>query len=116
MNPQDFDPDEFVLTKNDVTDFISIVMQYWGRTLKDKVKNAKLISGLQFMKAGVIFTSEDDFKTIWSMMITFIMNLQFENAMQKALQDGDKWGQTLIKIKLDLKNGGLEKMLEKFQK
>jgi len=115
LNPQDFDPDKFVLTKDDVEDFIDIVMKYWGRTMKDKMKNIKLIAGLEMMKLGVSFTDEKDFKIIWSMLLQFIYTLQYENAIQSALNDGDNWGKTLSKIKSDLRSGGLAKMFERYQ-
>lgn len=115
MKPQDYDPDEFVLTRKDVEDFINIVLHYWGRTLKDKIKNIKLIAGLEMMKAGLILTDENSFKVIWSMLLHFISKLQYENAMQKALKDGENWGKTLKKLKSDLRDGGLEKMFARYQ-
>lgn len=112
-DPRDFDPDNFVLTKTDVIDFIDVVLEYWSRTKSDKIRNLKLIGGLEMMKIGVKFTNEEDFKTIWSMMLAFIAELQYQNAISGALQNGDLWGETVAKLKSNLKNGGLEKMMEK---
>ena len=111
MNPQDFDPDEFVLTKKDVLDFIDIVINYWGRTVQDKLKNIKLIAGLEMMKAGVIFTNESDFKVIWSMLLKFIVTLQYENTRAKM-----DFPDVLKKLKTDLQTDGLEKMFMRYQK
>lgn len=118
MNPQDFDPDEFVLTKQDVTDFIDIVVAYWGRDIKSKIQNIKLIGGLDVMKLGIKFTDENDFKVIWSMLLTFISQLQYENALASMQSKGGdfNWGETVSKLKSDLRNGGLEKMMRKYQK
>jgi len=115
-----FNPDEFLLKKDDVTDFINIVLEYWSRSFKAKLGNAKLIGSLEMMKLGVKFTDEDDFKMIWSMLLEFINQLQYENAMQHMKKDGGNekfnFGETVSKLKSELRDGGLEKMLEKFQK
>ncbi len=117
-DPRDFDPDEFVLAKDDVLDFIGIVIKFWMRDKKQAFKNIKLIGGLEMMKAGVIFTSEEDFKMIWSMLLQFINQLQYENSMQKLMKEGGKrnFAVVVAKIKDDLRKGGLEKMFARFQK
>lgn len=117
MKPLDFNPDELVLEKKDVTDFANIVLKYWGRTLKDKAKNIKLIAGLEMLKMGVEFTSEADFKVIWSMLLFFINELQYQNAMQAMLKEGGKHNFALVvsQLKTDLKDGGIEKMFAKLK-
>ncbi len=113
---QDFNPDEFVLTKNDVNDFIDIVIAYWNRDLKSRIKNLNRVGALDAMKLGLKFQADEDFKVIWMMLLTFISQLQYENALAGMSKQGFKWADTVNKLKSDLKNGGLEKMMEKFTK
>ncbi len=112
----DFNPDEFVLTKNDVNDFIDIVIHYWNRDLKSRIQNINRVAALDAMKLGLKFQHDEDFKVIWMMLLTFISQLQYENALAGMKQQGFKWSETVSKLKSDLKNGGLEKMMEKFTK
>ena len=111
----DFNPDEFVLTKQDVNDFLNLCLNYLGRTLKQKVRNTHFILALEAMKAGLILTREKDFKIIWTLLLQFIFQLMHENALQKAFKDKEAWGLTLAKIKSSWKDGKqLEKMLLRF--
>ena len=113
----DFDPDEFVLTKDDVIDFIDIVLKYWSRDTASRIKNIKLIAGLEAMKLGVkMGMGDNEFKIIWSMLLTFISQLQYQNAIAKATRDGEAWGATVAKLKQDLRDGGLEKLMARYLK
>ena len=116
---QEYDPDEFVLSKKDVEEFIDIIIHYWGRTFKDKVKNIKRIGSFEAFKAGLIFTDDDDFKLIWSMTLYFINQLQYENAVAKMSTEGGKtkiYADSVKKLKSDLRHGGLEKLFARFNK
>ncbi len=113
----DFDPDEFVLVKQDVIDFLDIVLQYWKRDTRSLIRNIKLIGGLEAMKTGVkLGMGDDEFKIIWSMLLTFIAQLQYQNAIAKATRDGETWGMTVSKLKQDLRDGGLEKLMQRYLK
>ena len=116
----DFNPDEFVLTSKDVLEFIDIVLNYWKRTFKARLQNTKMIGGMEMMKIGVKFQDEDEFKMIWSMLLYFINQLQYENAMQnmrlKDKSGKNNFGEIVAKLKNDLRNGGLEEMMEKLEK
>ena len=119
LKPQEFDPDEFVLSKKDVEEFIDIVIHYWGRTFKNKMKNIKRIASFEAFKAGLVFTDDDDFKFIWSMTLFFINQLQYENALKQMSLEGGKtkiFADSVEKLKSDLRHGGLEKMMAKYQK
>jgi len=115
-NPADFDPDEFALKKDDILWFIKVVIKFWMRNKRQALKNIKLIGGLEMMKAGVILTSDEDFKAIWGMMVSFILEMMYQNEIEKAFNDKESWARTIKKLKQGFTEEKLEKMFARYQK
>jgi len=115
-NPIDFDPDEFALKKDDILWFIKVVIKFWMRNKRQALKNIKLIGGLEMMKAGVILTSDEDFKAIWGMLVSFILEMMYQNEIEKAFNDKESWARTIKKLKQGFTEEKLEKMFARYQK
>ncbi len=92
-DPKDlFDPDELVLTKNDILEFCDRVIKKWN---KNPSKNAKNILAMNAVKTSVLWTDDESLKAIWSEIIAWTFELLYENAMA---QD-EEWANMLKKLK-----------------
>ena len=87
-----FDPDELMLTKNEILQFCDRVIKKWN---KNPSKNAKNILAMNAVKTSVLWTDDDSLKAIWSEIITWTFELLYENAMA---QDSE-WANILKKLK-----------------
>ena len=102
-----YNPDEFVLSKQDVMDLIEAVIVFWRKNTKE---NAIYIAGLKTMKYGLYITPEVAVKKIWNTMLSFIFRIQYENALAHALENKETWGETLAKIKKKIAKEGIENL------
>ena len=89
-----FDPDELVLTKNQILDFCDRVIEKWS---KKPTENAKNILAMNAVKASVIWTDEDSLKAIWGEILGWMFELLYENAMAQG-KSGD-WSDVMKKLK-----------------
>ena len=87
-----FDPDELVLTKNEIMEFCDRVIKKWN---KSPSKHAKNILAMNAVKTSVLWTDDESLKAIWSEIIAWIFELLYENAMA---QD-EEWANMLKKLK-----------------
>ena len=106
-----YNPDELILSKQDIIDLLDAVNVYWNQNKKE---NAMYIGGLKLMKTGIRVTPEKAVKKIWNTFLKFILVVQYENAIQKALTNKETWANTLTKIKIDIAEQGIDKAMEKY--
>lgn len=87
-----FNPDELVLTKNDILEFCDRVIAKWNKNPSKNVKNILAMNGV---KTSVLWTDDESLKAIWTEIITWTFELLYENAMA---QD-EEWANLLKKLK-----------------
>ena len=102
-----YNPDEFILSKQDVMDLIEAVIVYWRKNTKE---NAIYIAGLKTMKWGLYVTPEKAVKKIWNTFLAFIFRVQYENAMAHAMKNKETWAETLSKMKKKIAVEGIENL------
>lgn len=104
-----YNPDEFILTKDDILFFVDQIIKYWN---KHPIENFKLITGARLQKAGIQFQSEESIQSTWSMLIKVILHLQRENGLAHALRNGEAWAATLGSIRKKVAEQGIEAILD----
>ena len=72
-----FNPERFVLTKQDVLDYMSLIQKRWE---KNKVKNAIYISGLLGIRAMTMASPEGLIKKFWGEVLKLMWYLYQKNA------------------------------------
>jgi len=88
-----FDPDNLVLSKQEILEFCDRVLEKWN---KNQTKNAKNILAMTTVKASVAWTDDDSLKAIWREILNWTFELLYENAMA---QDDKEWGNVRKKLK-----------------
>lgn len=96
-----FDPDELKLTKDDILELMDGIERRWKRNNKN---NTHFVIGMEAMKIGIRFTSEQTVKDIWGEIVNGFDELLYENAQAKAKGENESWAFTLEKIKQKLKD------------
>ena len=91
-----FDPDNLVLTKNELLDFCDKVLEKWN---KHPSKNANNILAMTAVKASIVWTDEDALKAIWSEIIRWVFELLYENALSQGKNDDVDWSNVMKKLK-----------------
>lgn len=102
-----YNPDEFILSKQDVMDLVDAVILFWKKNPKE---NALYIAGLKTMKFALYVTPERSVKKIWNTLLHFIFRIQYENALAHAMKNKESWSQTLSKLKKKIAVEGIEKL------
>ena len=93
-----FDPDELILTKDDIYKLLDLIEKRW---MKNPKENFKYIGGLKLMKAGIVMTKEKTVRKIWSEIVMGFSVLLEENARQRMAGEFVSFGETFNKIKKD---------------
>lgn len=75
-----FDPDEIVITKSIVFDFIDGLTDYWK---KHKLKNAKNITTLLIWRGSLSLMGDDSVQFIFKTFIKFANKMQEINGLMK---------------------------------
>jgi len=86
-----FDPDELVLTKNEILQFCDRVLQKWN---KNPPKNTKNILAMNAVKTSVLWTDDESLKAIWREIIAWTFELLYEN----AISQDKEWANMLKKL------------------
>ena len=74
-----FNPDDLNLTKKDLVDFLGRCIDEWKNNLRG---NFKFIVAGELMRAQVKITPEFVLKEVWSKIIQWFYDLNWENAKQ----------------------------------
>ncbi|MDH5463547.1 MAG: hypothetical protein OEY17_05485 [Nitrosopumilus sp.] len=88
-----FDPDNLVLSKQEILEFCDRVLEKWN---KNPTKNAKNIIAMGAVKASVMWTDDESLKAIWSEILNWTFELLYENAMAN---DDKEWANVRKKLK-----------------
>jgi len=91
-----FDPDRFVLTKQEIVEFCDRVLEKWNKNPKE---NAQNIVAMNAVKLGVIWTDENSLKSIWSEILNWAFTLLYKNAIAQTKEENVDWSRIMGKIK-----------------
>jgi len=91
-----FNPDELVLTKDDVLELLDGIESRWKKNKKD---NWKLLLSLEGMKVYIRMSSDHTIKAIWSEIVKGFNELLMENSIAVAKGNNESWTETFEKIK-----------------
>jgi len=91
-----FDPDNLVLSKNEILAFCDKVIEKWN---KNPSKNANNILAMTAVKASIVWTDEDSLKAIWGEIIAWVFELLYENALSQGKNDDANWSTVMKKLK-----------------
>ena len=75
---QQFNPDDLVISKQDVLSMLDDIESRWKQNKKD---NWKFLASLGMMKAGIHMTGEDTIKAIWSEIVKGFNELMMEGVL-----------------------------------
>ena len=95
-----FNPDDLVLTKQDVLQMLDSIEDRWK---KNKKNNWKLILSINGMKAYISFSSDETIKAIWSEIVKGFNDMLIENSIAVAKGNDESWAKTFEKIKTSRK-------------
>ena len=93
---QQFNPDDLVLTKQDVLSLLDDIESRWK---DNKKSNWKLILSIQGMKAYISLSSEETIKAVWSEIVKGFNELLMKNSLAIAKGNNESWAETFEKIK-----------------
>ena len=96
MKKTQFEPDKLALTKQDILDFCDRVLEKWNKNPQDNTTN---ILAMNAVKTSVLWTDDASLKAIWSEIISWTMELLYENAIAQGKESGDNWSEVMKKIK-----------------
>ena len=91
-----FNPDELVLTKDQILEFCDRVIEKWN---KKPSKNAKNILAMNAVKASVVWTDDESLKAIWGEILNWTFELLYENALAQGENDQVDWSNVMKKLK-----------------
>ena len=96
MKRLSFDPNQLVLSKEDMLDLLGGIESRWKKNKKD---NWKLILSIKGMKEYIGLSSEETIKAIWSKIVKGSNELPVENSLAIAKGNNESWAETFEKIK-----------------
>lgn len=88
-----FDPDKLVLSKTEILEFCDRVLKKWN---KNSTKNTNNILAMNAVKTSILWTDDESLKAIWGEILSWTLELLYENAMA---QEGDEWSNIRKKLK-----------------
>jgi len=84
--PLQFDPDKFILTKND---FIRILTKIGDRWKKNKKDNLRLLIELEGAKFYFRMKSDESIRELWGEVVKEINEIMILNSIEMTKQDQD---------------------------
>ena len=91
-----FNPDDLVLTKQDVWSMLDDIEDRWKQNNK---ANWKLVLSLNGMKAYISLSSEETIRAICSEIVKGFNELLIKNSLAIAKGNDESWAETFEKIK-----------------
>ena len=91
-----FDPDQLVLSKEDVLQMLDAIKSRWSKNKKD---NFKLLLSIEGMKVYIRMSSDETIKAIWTEILNGFNELLIENSIAVAKGNNENWATTFEKIK-----------------
>ena len=81
---KEFDPDQFVLTKQKILEFCDGVLEKWEKKPKE---NAQNIFAMNAVRMSVQWTDEEPLKAIWDEILKWAFVLTYKNAISQAKEE-----------------------------
>ena len=85
---KEFDPDQLVLTKQEILEFCDKVLAKWNKNPKE---NAQNIIAMNAVRMSVLWTEEDQLKAIWAEILRWTFELLYRNAIAQAREENVNW-------------------------
>jgi len=92
---KEFDPDELVLSKNQILEFCDKVLKKWKGDPKQKRSN---IVAMAAVRTSVYWSDEESLKEIWSEILKWTFELMYKNAIAQAKEENLEWSPVLEKL------------------
>ncbi len=92
---KEFDPDELVLSKNQILEFCDKVLKKWKGDPKQKRSN---ILAMTAVRNSVYWSDEESLKAIWSEILKWTFELMYKNAIAQAKEENLEWSPILEKL------------------
>jgi len=95
---KEFDPDRLVLTKQEIIGFCDRVLEKekWNKNPNENTQN---IMAMNAVKMSVLWTKEDQLKSIWTEIFKWAFELLYRNAIAQAREENVNWSKIMSKIK-----------------
>ena len=92
---KEFDPDELVLSKNQILEFCDKVLTKWKGDPNQKRSN---ILAMTAVRTSVYWSDEESLKAIWSEILKWTFELMYKNAIAQAKVEKAGWSPILEKL------------------
>ncbi len=92
---KEFDPDELILSKNQILEFCDKVLTKWK---EDPNQNRSNIVAMNGVRTSVYWTDEESLKAIWSEILKWTFELMYKNAIAQAKEENLGWSPILEKL------------------
>lgn len=91
---KEFDPDELVLSQNQILEFCDKVLTKWKGDPNQKRSN---IVAMTAVRNSVYWSDEESLKAIWSEILKWTFELVYKNAIAQAKEENLEWSTILEK-------------------
>jgi len=91
---KEFDPDELVLSQNQILEFCDKVLKKWKGDPNQKRSN---IVAMTAVRNSVYWSDEESLKAIWSEILKWTFELMYKNAIAQAKEENLEWSTILEK-------------------
>ncbi len=92
---KEFDPDELVLSQNQILEFCDKVLTKWKGDPNQKRSN---IVAMTVVRNSVYWSDEESLKAIWSEILKWTFELMYKNAIAQAKEENLEWSPILEKL------------------
>ena len=92
---KEFDPDELVLSQNQILEFCDKVLTKWKGDPNQKRSN---IVAMTAVRNSVYWSDEESLKAIWSEILKWTFELMYKNAIAQAKEENLEWFPILEKL------------------
>jgi len=92
---KEFDPDELVLSQNQILEFCDKVLTKWKGDPNQKRSN---IVAMTAVRNSVYWSDEESLKAIWSEILKWTFELMYRNAIAQAKEENLEWSPILEKL------------------
>lgn len=92
---KEFDPDELVLSQNQILEFCDKVLTKWKG---DPNQNRSNIVAMTAVRNSVYWSDEESLKAIWSEILKWTFELMYKNAIAQAKEENLEWSPILEKL------------------
>lgn len=92
---KEFDPDELVLSQNQILEFCDKVITKWKGDPNQKRSN---IVAMTAVRNSVYWSDEESLKAIWSEILKWTFELMYKNAIAQAKEENLEWSPILEKL------------------